>query len=63
MDCIISRKLPKTDGHSGLRVPKILETCQESLKGNGKISRFAIEKRRNISSIKTSSNWLDGIFI
>jgi len=44
--CIKSRKTPKTDGQSGLRVLKILEACQESLKENGKLTRFVEEKKK-----------------
>jgi len=45
IECIISRKLPKTDGNSGLRVLKILEACQESLKENGKVYRLVKEEK------------------
>ena len=44
LDCITSRKTPKTDGNNGLRVLKVLEACQESLKKNGEIYRFKGEK-------------------
>lgn len=46
LDCLHSRKLPKTCGESGLRVLKILEACQESLKENGKIHQFVKEKNK-----------------
>ena len=45
IECITSRKIPKTDGNSGLRVLKILEACQESLKRNGEVFRFKEEKQ------------------
>jgi UDP-2-acetamido-3-amino-2,3-dideoxy-glucuronate N-acetyltransferase len=32
MECIASRKVPRTDGEEGLKVLKILETCEESMK-------------------------------
>jgi predicted dehydrogenase len=35
LDCIRARKQPLTDGSDGLRVLKILEAAQRSLKGNG----------------------------
>jgi UDP-2-acetamido-3-amino-2,3-dideoxy-glucuronate N-acetyltransferase len=35
LECIASRKAPRTDGRSGLRVLKILQTCQESLEKDG----------------------------
>jgi len=37
IECIVSRNTPKTDGHNGLRVLKILEACQKSLKEHGKV--------------------------
>jgi UDP-2-acetamido-3-amino-2,3-dideoxy-glucuronate N-acetyltransferase len=40
LDCIQSRKTPRTDGKSGLRVLKILQACQNSLKENGKVQRL-----------------------
>jgi len=46
INCIISRKTPKTDGKNGLRVLRILEACQESLKNNGKLYQFVKEKKR-----------------
>lgn len=46
IECIISRKTPKTDGHNGLRVLKILEACQESLKENGRIYQFIKEEEK-----------------
>lgn len=36
VDCIISGKKPLTDGYSGLRVVKMLEAVQKSLKEDGK---------------------------
>ena len=41
IECINSRKTPKTDGNNGLKVLKILEACQESLKQNGNVYRFS----------------------
>jgi UDP-2-acetamido-3-amino-2,3-dideoxy-glucuronate N-acetyltransferase len=40
IESITSRKQPKTDGNSGLKVLKILEACQESLKKNGQAYLF-----------------------
>jgi UDP-2-acetamido-3-amino-2,3-dideoxy-glucuronate N-acetyltransferase len=34
MECIASRKTPQTDGAKGLNVLKVLEACEESLKGS-----------------------------
>jgi len=46
IECLTARKSPKTDGNSGLRVLKILEACQESLKKNGEIYRLSKELRK-----------------
>jgi len=46
IECINSRKTPKTDGNNGLRVLKILEACQESLKKNGEVYRFTEEIKK-----------------
>ncbi|MHA1380804.1 MAG: Gfo/Idh/MocA family oxidoreductase [Candidatus Helarchaeota archaeon] len=43
--CTTERILPKTDGKNGLRVLKILEACQKSLKENGKPC-FLISKKK-----------------
>jgi len=43
IECIENRKQPQTGGNNGLRVLKILEACQSSLKENGQIYNF--EKR------------------
>jgi len=45
IDCIRSRKTPRTDGANGLRVLKILEASQKSLKENGKVYRLQMEKK------------------
>lgn len=47
IDSIATRKNPKTDGENGLRVLKILEACQESLKEPGRIFRLEKEERKN----------------
>ena len=47
IDCIVSRKKPKTDGQNGLRVLKILDACQESLKKNGEVYNFEEKKTKN----------------
>jgi len=36
IDCVATRRTPETDGRNGLRVLKILEACQESIRLNGK---------------------------
>ncbi len=36
IDCIVNDKTPINDGHAGLRVVKMLEACNQSLKNNGK---------------------------
>ena len=37
MDCIINDKQPINDGHAGLRIVKMLEACDRSLKDSGKL--------------------------
>jgi len=55
IDCISSRKTPRTDGKSGLRVLKVLEACQESLKANGKICKLSGEMKKKYFIHSTSS--------
>lgn len=38
LDCLDSRQKPKTDGDSGLRVLRVLNACQRSLQGEGKVT-------------------------
>jgi predicted dehydrogenase len=40
VDCIINDKIPFNDGNAGLRVVKMLEASNESLKNNGKMIKF-----------------------
>lgn len=54
LECISERKVPRTDGHNGLRVLKILGACQESLQGNGKNS-ILIERELNNYYVHESS--------
>lgn len=35
LDCVATRRQPRTDGENGLRVVKVLETCQRSMKQKG----------------------------
>ncbi|NQT19713.1 MAG: Gfo/Idh/MocA family oxidoreductase [Planctomycetes bacterium] len=35
LECVASRKQPRTDGHEGLRVLEVLDACQQSLQDNG----------------------------
>jgi predicted dehydrogenase len=37
IDCIINDEIPINDGHAGLRVVKILDACNRSLKNNGEM--------------------------
>ena len=37
VDCIVNNKKPINDGNAGLRVVKMLEACDVSLKNNGKM--------------------------
>ena len=34
-DCVRSRKAPRTDGHNGLRVLRVLDACQRSIEAGG----------------------------
>lgn len=43
VDCIMHHKQPKSDGEHGLRVIKIIEAIQRSLKNNGKWEEFKWE--------------------
>ena len=46
LECIESRRPPRTDGQSGLRVLEVLELCQESLKNKNNFQRLLhIEKK------------------
>ncbi|MCK4826086.1 Gfo/Idh/MocA family oxidoreductase, partial [bacterium] len=54
IDCLTSRKTPKTDGNSGLRVLKVLEACQKSLKENGKVCRLTYETSKKFFVHDTS---------
>jgi UDP-2-acetamido-3-amino-2,3-dideoxy-glucuronate N-acetyltransferase len=47
IDCLLFRKRPQTDGENGLRVLKILEACQNSLKESGRIFRLEKEEKKN----------------
>ena len=40
VDCVMNDKTPINDGLSGLRVVKILEASDESLKNDGKMIRL-----------------------
>lgn len=48
LDCLQTRKRPKTDGENGLRVLKILELCQKSLQEGGKVLVFGKGVRRKV---------------
>ena len=45
IECISTRKQPKTDGNNGLRVLKILEACQNSLRKKGQSFNFIKETK------------------
>ena len=44
LECVHSRKMPKTDGKSALRVLRVLQACQESLKNNGTLINLSVNK-------------------
>ena len=58
IECLIFRKSPKTDGNNGLRVLKILEACQQSLKENGKVYKF-IKAEENKKYFVHGSSFVD----
>lgn len=62
IDCIASRKTPRTDGENGLRVLRVLEACQKSLKDNGHVVRFKTEAEKSYF-IHESSLVDDGVEI
>ncbi|MFC2005857.1 Gfo/Idh/MocA family oxidoreductase [Chloroflexota bacterium] len=41
LDCLVSRQKPRTNGHKGLKVIKVLEACQRSLKEQGIVVSLA----------------------
>jgi len=46
IECVATRKQPKTDGNNGLRVLKILEACQDSLKEDGQVYNFIKKEKK-----------------
>ena len=46
LDCIESRKQPLTNGDEGLRVLKVLDACQQSLREEGRVLRMDGEPTR-----------------
>ncbi|MFB0564867.1 MAG: Gfo/Idh/MocA family oxidoreductase [Candidatus Aminicenantaceae bacterium] len=40
IECVKSRRIPKTDGNNGLRVLSVLEACEKSLEEKGKVYRL-----------------------
>lgn len=40
VDCVRSRKTPRTDGENGLRVLRVLDACQRSIESNGQPVRL-----------------------
>jgi UDP-2-acetamido-3-amino-2,3-dideoxy-glucuronate N-acetyltransferase len=63
LDCLITRDTPKTDGKSGLRVLKILEACQQSLKENGKPLKLIIPQEKKKYFIHESTYIDDNVEI
>jgi hypothetical protein len=42
VNCIVNDMTPVNDGYAGMRVVKMLEACNESLKNNGKMVRLGL---------------------
>jgi len=55
LECLLTRNAPKTDGKSGLKVLKILEACQESLKENGKPKKLSVSEKKKAYFIHESA--------
>ena len=54
LDCIQTRKRPKTDGENGLRVLEILELCQRSLQEGGKMLQYRRQSHPEVFIHETS---------
>ncbi|HXJ94776.1 MAG TPA: Gfo/Idh/MocA family oxidoreductase [Terriglobia bacterium] len=37
LECVLDRKSPRTDGREGLRVLRVLDACEKSLRGGGRL--------------------------
>jgi UDP-2-acetamido-3-amino-2,3-dideoxy-glucuronate N-acetyltransferase len=48
LDCLQTRKRPRTDGENGLRVLQILDLCQRSLQEGGRVLAFGKETQRDV---------------
>lgn len=46
LDCLQTRRRPRTDGENGLRVLEILDLCQRSLQEGGKVLSFGKQRLR-----------------
>jgi len=57
IECLTTRKTPRTNGNEGLRVLKILELCQQSLKNQGKI--FTLDKLKDQRYFVHESSYID----
>jgi len=47
IECVVNRQKPRTDGESGLRVLRVLDSCQRSLEQGGKVIQFFEERKRS----------------
>ena len=50
LECVASRKAPRTDGHDGWRVLKVLEASQRSLSMNGE--PVQLEPHRSLELVR-----------
>lgn len=48
LECILTHKRPQTDGYEGLRVVKIIETAQKSLRNSGSQEQIIYEVKRKV---------------
>jgi len=54
IDCIASRKIPRTDGEEGLRTLRILNACQTSMEQEKKVVIVALEEQKAYSAHETA---------
>ena len=48
LECIVEHKRPQTDGYNGLRVVRIIETAQKSLRNSGSQEQIVYGFRREV---------------
>jgi UDP-2-acetamido-3-amino-2,3-dideoxy-glucuronate N-acetyltransferase len=46
LDCIRKRTKPRTDGEEGLRVLRVLQACEKSLRNGGQVTQLEVEAKK-----------------